>query len=376
MPWILDADTELVNSSGYVYIRGKEGVEDSIRFSVSSEDYAQIERYSGGVWAPTELIVAYGTLFFGHNLAISAAGDQLITENVDGTKRHLYARTQFSGTEGTEELRVAHLDSVLRHNINISDDSEEFVGTSLSYNIPPLPFSFYNEKFYLKVGSTNASEGVTINIYRGPDNTYPKRFSQIYSPSKFSTTSDGVSVGDSPDNPGTARFTLDNNIELWVDQEITTSEFITNTDYNLTEGLITSTGELSGNRWFEISSISYGSDETGTFFTREVVIEISDFYDQHDGEYSTFEYTSNASFSLRVSATSSFPWLASDFYTAYFDEVLITQEWTSNDSTTEKDWYISHDNRKIFSANYPQTKGSTFSGDSRYWNELSPFISF
>ena len=351
------------NPVSNLYIRGEDGEEDSLRFSVSTEDYAQIERYSESVWAPTELIVAYGTLFFGHNLALSAAGDQLISENVDKSKRHLYSRTEFSGTEGTEELKVAHLDSALYHNITISDDTNEFSGTSFSYVVPPLPFSFYNERFYLKIGSIDATSGVTINIYRGLDNTYPKRFSQIYSPSKFSKTTDGVSVTDSTDNPGTARFTLDNNIELWEGQEVTSSGFTTNTDYNVTDDVITSTGESGGNRWYEIDTINYGSDETGTFFTREIVIDISDFYDKHDAEYSTFEYTSNNTFSFKTNASGSVPWLASDFYTAYHDEVLITKEWTQYDARTAGEWYISHNDKKIYEAKTNGTKSSAFTSE-------------
>ena len=353
----------------------KEEVDGAIRFALSDDDdVPEIQAYSEGIWEPTEMRIAYGTLFLGHNMALSSAGDQFITENVDGSKRHLYARALFSGADGTEELRVAHLNPVTYHLVAISDDSGEFIGTSFSYSVPPLFFSFLNTRFYLKIGSIDAAAGVYVNIHRGPDTTYPKRFSQIYSAATFSVKNASISVADSPDNPGTARFTLGDSDEMWVGQEITTSGFTVNTDYNVTEDEITATGVLSNQRWFEISTVSYGSDETGSFFTREIVIDMSDFYDAHDGEWSTFEYASSAPFSLRMDSTNTFPWLATDEYFAYHDEALITKEWLQWDSTALHDWYISHADRKIYVANEAHTKGATFVAESEKWNELSPFI--
>ena len=69
------------------------------------------------------------------------------------------------------------------------------------------------------------------------------------------------------DSSGVARFNFSNPPTLFVNQEVVISGFTTNTAYNGTY-IITATGV----DYFEVSSIDYGSNETGSFLSNSVTL--------------------------------------------------------------------------------------------------------
>ncbi len=69
------------------------------------------------------------------------------------------------------------------------------------------------------------------------------------------------------DSSGVARFNFTAPPTLFVFQEVVISGFTTNTDYNGTY-LITATGA----NYFEVSSIDFGSDETGSFLSNSITV--------------------------------------------------------------------------------------------------------
>jgi len=69
------------------------------------------------------------------------------------------------------------------------------------------------------------------------------------------------------DSSGVARFNFTAPPTLFVDQEVVISTFVTNTDYNGTF-IITATGA----NFFEVASIAFGTDETGSFLSNSVTL--------------------------------------------------------------------------------------------------------
>lgn len=69
------------------------------------------------------------------------------------------------------------------------------------------------------------------------------------------------------DSSGTARFNFSVGPTLFVNQEIVISSFVTNTEYNGTS-VISATGA----GFFEILSIDFGTDETGSFLSNSVAL--------------------------------------------------------------------------------------------------------
>lgn len=69
------------------------------------------------------------------------------------------------------------------------------------------------------------------------------------------------------DSGGIARFNFAAPPTLFVDQEVVISTFVTNTAYNGTF-IITATGA----NYFEVSSIAFGSDETGSFLSNSITL--------------------------------------------------------------------------------------------------------
>ncbi len=78
----------------------------------------------------------------------------------------------------------------------------------------------------------------------------------------FTITSTGaISITSVTDNLGIARFNFTPGPTLAINQEVTISGYVTNTDYNVT-GIVTVTGA----GFFEISSIAFGTGEAGGSF--------------------------------------------------------------------------------------------------------------
>lgn len=87
----------------------------------------------------------------------------------------------------------------------------------------------------------------------------------------FTAVADAVvsaeSITSVTDSSGVARFNFTAPPTLFVNQEVVISTFITNTSYNGTF-LITATGA----NFFEVSSIAFGSDETGSFLSNSITL--------------------------------------------------------------------------------------------------------
>lgn len=359
-------DVTIENPTGCLYVYGESGLLNSVKFCVDEDYVVEVLKFTGEIWELGEFRAALETFFAGHNLAISAAGDQLLTSNSDGTNKHLYVRSTFTDDEGTNYARRLHLTDKVSHFISQSDDSGEFNGPFLTYVESGFIGNLLSVELYLKVGSTDATQGINLSIYNGPDNTYTKKFAKNYPPSTFSARSGTVIV---TDDGGIAKFTLGAATDLWEGMEVV---LIGLTNYTNGTYQITSTDEST---YFKISTISYTSDDSGNYATSEIHISLSDHVDIEQATSNTFEFSSSSTFSLKTNAAKTKPWLAGNFYPAYYYVFLDSKQWTENDATTQGDWQILPDERKIAVANQNSTaKLSTFVAESRKWNEISPFI--
>ena len=72
------------------------------------------------------------------------------------------------------------------------------------------------------------------------------------------------------DSGGVARFNVTLSTTMFVGQEVSISGFTTNTSYNTT-AVITAT---DGSTYFEVASISFGTDETGSVAALILIVSI------------------------------------------------------------------------------------------------------
>ena len=357
------------NELDHLYLRDKDGVDGALRFAVDNQGIPTVEKLSSGAWSKTEMAFAGGSIIIGANLKGSAAGHEWMTERLDGSERHLYARSTYSGDEtGTEEVKIVSMENLSRRALISSGETNEV--TTQDYS---LTFTSFGQRMisdiYLKTGSTDASEAVRVRVYNGPTNSSPLVWEKNYPSFLFQQKSVGVSVVNSTSTPGRARFvfgeamTVSGFDKAYISQDFTTSGF-TDATYNVTGNINAIVKDTSGNViGFEVTSISYNADGTGgTFTSDENQIPNPSLVQFDDGQQYTFRYSSDANISFKSNA-SGVPWIAWSSHPYHYNEIPVTKEWTSGDARTVDELYWSYDDRDFYKATTSGTKGATFAAE-------------
>lgn len=248
----------LMLPGGSLYLDGGgDGFEDSIRLTIDTDtNVLRIDKNLSGAWQPSELYLGASTLFLGENIGITAAGHQLMTEHFAGDQRHLYAYTEVDDVDGTEALRVLHLDTKLVRYVTQSNESSEFVGTSFGH-ASSVSMAAMMSKVYIKIGSVAATAPVLVQVFEGTDDTGEKIWEYNYPASDYGP----INTEKGHDMPGflelvpgmniytkfssTANFSLKTNAavtEPWTavdmfmlhhDEALTTKEWISGWSYTL-----------------------------------------------------------------------------------------------------------------------------------------------
>lgn len=124
-----------------------------------------------------------------------------------------------------------------------------------------------------------------------------------------------------------------------------------------------------------------GTDETGpvvldqthpaSHFPASSEIQITfDGYLEFDlGVFYFIKYTSNATFSLKMDVTNTYPWSAADLSEVREDDMLQTAEWISGNTYTSGDYSIQ--NNKIYVCNITGVQTDTFASNSDKWEILT-----
>lgn len=277
----------------------------SIRLVKRSQDnFARIERKSGAatgpnaVWNASGLHLGENSLELGNNFTLKAAAHFLKTENSPGTADHevsLIPHIDFSEL-GSGFPHAPVLDFI--RNIAIfsgTNFGNEFTGTVSSQQYLLLtPPQIINRIIYVP-GFTSASAPILHKIFEGTDNT-GLLINEKNLPANFFFSVENTNVIDSPDNPGTARFTFLAPPVLTVGQTIQTLEFTSVPSYNAVEQ-ITVTGSVAGIAFFELENVLYTVDDFG-IFSGAVVNLGSDFGFTEEPVNLFIEMSSASPFSL------------------------------------------------------------------------------
>lgn len=179
------------NDNNYIYIKGNATTNGSIRYSISAEEDAQIEKLVSGAWQGTELLISPGTLKLGDALAISAAGHHLMAEHSNKTHRHLYAHRSINDidTETDPEVTILRLHNKQTRSVSHSDESTVHTNTSIAYGLTSSAHIFL-EKVYMKTGPTAATQPVRVSVYSGVDNTGERKWNWNYPANIFPANSE------------------------------------------------------------------------------------------------------------------------------------------------------------------------------------------
>ncbi len=167
------------NPSGFLYSKGKESVDGSIRLSINPfTGITRIEKREAGIWKPASFEVDSSSVWVGPSVGIGGVGSHLITENPDGLF-HLFAHNDFDGELTTCDAKIINAYQFIVRDVIVSDDSGEWIGKAYAYNYPS-PDHRMLRKAYYKTGSTPATSPVRLQVWKGFDDTGPLIFDQTY----------------------------------------------------------------------------------------------------------------------------------------------------------------------------------------------------
>lgn len=120
------------------------------------------------------------------------------------------------------------------------------------------------------------------------------------------------------------------------------------------------TGDLIFNQWYPASNFPASS---------EIDIEYAGALEFVTGNNYFTRYSSEADFSMKMNAAGTFPWVAADLGMVREENLLQTKGWVSEDTWTEKDYFI--DGRKIYVCNVTGVQTGTWEDNSDKWDILS-----
>lgn len=174
------------NTKGVFYVIGDESTDNSIRFSIDGfNNLTTIEKRIEGLWQPTSFSTGADTLWVGHNVGLAGVGHHLATEATDG-HLHFHAHSEFFNGMTTHDVTVVHAYASLTNIIFQPDSSGEWTGTVFESARVATLHSLINAAYY-KTGATAGTAPLTLQIWKGTDDTGPLIFRQVFPTSKIST---------------------------------------------------------------------------------------------------------------------------------------------------------------------------------------------
>lgn len=175
------------NPLGFVYIRGDENTEGSLRVipDIAGGTEMEVQRRASGVWNDTGIQIASSTVHLGRELLISAAGEFIFTRDDGENTKALVPHVEFTTASGTStHAHVPILAPLIANEAIQPDDSVEALKTSHTYSWTPDS----NEliwQMHVEVGVSGATAPVTLTMYRGANDSGAVFFTQNYPASDF-----------------------------------------------------------------------------------------------------------------------------------------------------------------------------------------------
>ena len=356
--------TSTINEIGTLYLSGTSGTDGGTRFALDN-GIPVVQKNNAGAWQKTEMEFASGSIFLGKNLKLSTAGHEFMTERADDTKKHLYARSTYSGGDtGSEDpVKIVNLED-LDKVVVILDQPTNLVGQDLYLTITS-GFNQMLKDLVVKIDGTNATEPVLVTVYEGGSSfTGSVVWEEVYPAEMFTLTTYTTSAINSPTSPGRTRFLINPNQfkPIFEQQEMVITGFTSNPTYNGTYYIDVIADDGS---WFEDTAIAYGTDEVGIANTNEVIVPSKGLIQFEPSSQYAFRFRSDSTMSIKA-------FIAYNRYKYHYNDFLVTQEW-SDTSTTYAigDWHIDHATEKIYACNVAGAQTGTFVSNSANWDDIS-----
>lgn len=182
----------IVNPLEVSYMKGNESTDGSIRYKIitfANKLVTEIQERNDGIWAGASFKTGPNSVIVGNLISLAAAGNSLITEDIDGTA-HFHVRSGVANGVTTDLSNIIHASAFFEEFVLESDVSGEFTGTEISKIDTNTAFHLISQKFYLKTGATAATEPIRIQAWDGTDETGNLLFDQTYPASSFLSNSD------------------------------------------------------------------------------------------------------------------------------------------------------------------------------------------
>lgn len=156
-----------------LYIVGDDITDGSIRLSLHPGDStSHLEKRADGVWNDTGIRISPSSLLLGRDMVLSSASSFLETLNpseAHGHDRSLIPHILFDVVEGTDRAHTPFLDK--RTDFVIFDTAVgETSGTAIGQLFTFTDTLILNTSTH-EVGTTGATDPVTLSYYEGTDNT-------------------------------------------------------------------------------------------------------------------------------------------------------------------------------------------------------------
>lgn len=188
-----------VNNPGtIVYVTGNESTDGSIRYQVTDvvmlqrigpEPITEIQKRVDGIWQPTSFKTGAGSVLVGTLVALSAAGTNLITVDTD-ENINFNARSSVENGVTAKLANIVFASEFLEEVVFFGATDGEFTGTIIERLDENIELHLISNKFYLKTGSTAATEPLRFQTWDGVDDGGTLIFDQTYPASNFAANVD------------------------------------------------------------------------------------------------------------------------------------------------------------------------------------------
>ncbi len=266
-------NVSIVNRREYVYLKGKEDIDGSIRFALNDDSgYASVQKRVSGLWQSTSFQTGPSSVWVGLRVGIAAAGHHILTEDADG-HFHFHAHSKFDGKLSVSDARILNAYNYEERRIMQPDNSGMYTGKALEYQIA-APSQSLASNMHLQTGSTVPTTTMSIKIYEGTDATGKLIAHQRYPASDFPALTEIIlpNEGYSEIDTGQLFFfsiTSDSDFSLRTNAAGTMPWFASDASDVYEDDLLQATEWITGNtftqdQWAIQSKKIYECNTTGT----------------------------------------------------------------------------------------------------------------
>jgi len=189
----LSVNQSVSNSTSFLYIKGDESTDDSLRFAtriIGVNVKAKIERRKNGVWNTGEMEFGEDSIFLGTNVSLSTVGASLKINSIDGTVGAIPLDIPFSDA-GTKEPRALRAQTRVNRVVVQPVFTTEVVSTQFLRGVTTT-FQGFIHAVYLKVGDAAALDEVTVRVFSGSTTSGNLIHEHLYAASVFAANTEVV----------------------------------------------------------------------------------------------------------------------------------------------------------------------------------------